>query len=108
MTKKTYYVNIATQEISQIPYGTNTQFTIEATDEEVFLLREKFNEVRSAEFSTYIRAHIPFVPYHNDPENDAYDEGLSGAYQMIYKLGTEETKAGMKREKIGEDYLEEK
>ncbi len=86
MIKRKYYVNIGTQEISQIPFGTNSEFVIQANDEEIFLLREKFNEIHDADMGTFVRAHIPFVPYHNDSQNDDYDSGLKGAYQMIYEL----------------------
>ncbi|SER99493.1 hypothetical protein SAMN04487944_114128 [Gracilibacillus ureilyticus] len=103
MNKKKYYVNIATQEISQIPYGTNTEFVINATDEEVFFLREKFNEIRDADMGAFVRAHIPFMPYHNDPQNDEYDSGLKGAYQMIYDLADNETKKAMQEANIGKE-----
>lgn len=92
MGKKTYYVNIGTHEISQIPYGENAMYTIEADEMEVFELRKRFNAINDAEVGTYIRSHIPFVPYHKDGENDAYDKGLHEAIQMIYQLGVEKTK----------------
>ncbi|WP_018934089.1 hypothetical protein [Gracilibacillus lacisalsi] len=95
MEKKTYYVNIASQEISQIPYGNNAEYTIQATDEEVFLLREKFNEIHEDDIGTFVRAHIPFVQYHQDPENDDYDTDLQNVMQMIYQLATPETKQAM-------------
>ncbi|KAB8131475.1 hydrolase [Gracilibacillus oryzae] len=103
MEKKKYYVNIGTQEISQIPYGTNAEFVIYANDEEIFLLREKFNEIRDADLSSYVRAHIPFIPYHNDPQNDDYDSGIKGAYQMIYNLADSATKTAMDDANIGKE-----
>ncbi|GAE94035.1 hypothetical protein JCM21714_3165 [Gracilibacillus boraciitolerans JCM 21714] len=103
MEKKTYYVNIGSQEISQIPYGANTEYTIEATDEEVFLLREKFNEIHEDDFGTYIRAHIPYVQYHDDRDNDKYDNDLQEALQMIYKLANQETKQAMEESNIGQE-----
>ncbi|SHM91423.1 hydrolase [Gracilibacillus kekensis] len=107
MEKRTYYVNIASQEISQIPYGTNTEYTIEATDEEVFLLREKFSEIHDDDFGTYIRAHIPFVQYHDDRDNDEYDRDLQDAFQMIYQLASPETKLAMEEANIGQKKNEE-
>ncbi|WP_163536607.1 hydrolase [Gracilibacillus sp. YIM 98692] len=95
MEKKKYYVNIGTQEISQIPYGNNDHIVIHATDEEVFNLREKFNEMHDAEIGTFVRAHIPFVPYHHDTQNDDYDRGIQEVMQMIYQLADAETKKAM-------------
>lgn len=90
--KKTYYVNIGTHEISQIPYGENAMYTIEADDMEIFQLRKKFNDIQDADAGTYIRSHVPFVPYHQDGENDAYDQGLQEVIDIIYELGTDKTK----------------
>ncbi|ENH97125.1 hypothetical protein J416_06737 [Gracilibacillus halophilus YIM-C55.5] len=92
MEKKKYYVNLGTQEISQMVYGNNNDFTIYATGEEVFLLREKFNDIHDADMRSYVRSHIPFTPYHNDPQNDDYDTGMTEVIQMIYQLGDEKTK----------------
>lgn len=92
MEKKKYYVNLQSKEISQIQYQNNNMFTIHATDEEVLLLRKKLVGADVAEFDTFWRAHVPIVPYHNDPSNDRYDRNLAEAYQMIYDLGDDQTK----------------
>ncbi|UOQ85353.1 hydrolase [Gracilibacillus salinarum] len=101
MEKKTYYVNIASQEISQIPFGNNASYTIQATDEQVFLLREKFNELHEDDFGTFVRSHIPYVQYHQDLENDEYDNDLKDVFQMLYQLATPETKQAMEESGIG-------
>ncbi|WP_430784641.1 hydrolase [Virgibacillus flavescens] len=90
--KKKYYVNMGAQEISQIKYGNNEEFIIYATDEEVILLRDKLNDMYDANTRAFFRAHVPIMAYHNDKSNDDYDIGLTGAYQMVYHLGDEETK----------------
>ncbi len=93
MEKKKYYVNLQSKEISQIQYQNNDMFTIEATDEEVLLLRKKLDGADVAEYDTFWRAHVPIVPYHNDPSNDRYDRNLREAYQMIYDLGDDATRS---------------
>ncbi|ASK62895.1 hydrolase [Virgibacillus phasianinus] len=92
MEKKKFYVNIGTQEISQIEYGNNQDFTINATDEEVLLLREKFNDMDQANFRAFFRAHVPIMSYHNDKSNHDYDGGMTGAFEMLYDLGDDQTK----------------
>ncbi|WP_186576444.1 hydrolase [Aquibacillus kalidii] len=92
MEKKKYYVNIGTQEISQVEFGNNNDFIIHANDEEVFLLREKMNEMYNADMNGFVRAHIPYVPYHNDESNDNYDDGLIDAFKMIHDLGDGKTR----------------
>ncbi|MRH44788.1 hydrolase [Aquibacillus halophilus] len=91
MEKKKYFVNIGTQEISQIEVGNNKDFTIHATDEEVFQLREKLTEMYDSDMVSFWRAHVPFVQYHNDESNDEYDDGIKKVFQMIHDLGDEST-----------------
>lgn len=93
MERKKYYVSIASTEISQIPYHNNDDFIIYATDHEVRMLREKMNNMYDANLGAFWRAHVPIVPYHNDQPNDDYDKGITEAFQMIYDLGDEKTKA---------------
>ncbi|WP_071393768.1 hydrolase [Bacillus tuaregi] len=90
--KKTYYIEIASESISQSATDSPWNFKIEANDEEIRQLREYFNQSESTEIGNFIRAHIPFREYHNDPDNDRYDENLKYIYQTIHKLGDAEAK----------------
>ncbi|OCA91460.1 hydrolase [Bacillus sp. FJAT-27225] len=90
--KKTYYISIATGEISQSATSSPWNFKIEATDEEIIQLREYFDENYNNELSTYVRAHIPYVEYHHDKANDAYDDMMQKIYSLIYELGDNEAK----------------
>ncbi|OEH92109.1 hydrolase [Bacillus solimangrovi] len=92
MEKKKYYVAVGPREISQVKDYALNQFEIEATDNEIAMLREVFDDAYSADWLSYWRAHIPYVQYHHDKENDMYDRDLMKAYQMIYELGSNETK----------------
>ncbi|WLR50309.1 hydrolase [Bacillus tianshenii] len=92
MEKKTYYVAVGAREISQIrDYGLN-QFEIQATEDEIFRLREVFDEAYSADWLSFWRSHVPYVQYHHDKENDMYDDDMKQVFQMIYEFGTPETK----------------
>ncbi|WP_337969980.1 hydrolase [Virgibacillus salexigens] len=93
MEKKKYYVNMGTGEISKLKYDNNEDFVIHATDDEIVLLREKLNEADASGIRTFFRAHIPVVPYHNDPSNDEFDNELMEAYRMVYQLGDEQAKS---------------
>ncbi|MFZ3576815.1 hydrolase [Virgibacillus sp. DJP39] len=93
MEKKKFFINMGTQEISQVKSGNNESFIIHATGDEVTLLREKMNDMDSANTRAFFRAHVPIMSYHNDQSNDDYDMGMTGAFQMIYELGNDQTKA---------------
>ncbi|SFB18343.1 MULTISPECIES: hydrolase [unclassified Bacillus (in: firmicutes)] len=90
--KKTYYINIGSGEIMQSATSSTWNFKIEANDEEIIQLREYFDQNYSTEWQNFFRAHVPYVQYHYDRENDAYDETLKKVYGMIYDLGDEEAK----------------
>ncbi len=90
--KKTYYIKVNTGEITQSATDSAWDFKIEATDEEIISLREFFDNNYSNEWKTFFRAHVPFMEYHNDKENDAYDDTIKKVYGMIYQLGDEEAK----------------
>jgi hypothetical protein len=96
MEKKTYYISVANGEISQIKDGSPHEFEIEATNEEIKQLREIFDDAYEADWTSFWRAHIPFLEYHNDKPNDVYDEDILQAYSIIYKLGKEETRNHIK------------
>lgn len=95
MDKQTYYVNVGSREIAQEPYGNKASFTIEATKEEIRLLRAKMDAMQEADFTSFWRAHVPFVPYHKDSSTATYDTEMAEAFQMIHDLGGEETKADL-------------
>lgn len=92
MDKRKFYVSIDSQEISEYKAGNNHAYVIYGGPEDIIRLREVFDELQDAEFSTFWRAHVPFKEYHHDEYNDSYDESLMRAYKMIYELGDEETK----------------
>ncbi|KAB2338910.1 hydrolase [Cytobacillus depressus] len=91
--KKTYYIKVETGEITQSTTDSAWDFKIEATDEEITSLREYFDHNYSNEWKSFVRAHIPFMEYHNDKDNDAYDKTIKKVYGMIYELGDEEARS---------------
>lgn len=91
--KKTYYVNLTTREITDTPYGNEQPFVIEASDAEIELLRKKMDNMYEEDLLSFVRAHIPFQPYHVNNPSDQFDQEFMEAYEMIYQLGDDETKA---------------
>lgn len=90
--KKTYYIDIGSGEITQSSTASTWSFKIEANDEEITQLREEFDYNYSEGVQNFLRAHIPFVEYHNDKENHTQDRSLVRIYEMIHQLGDDETK----------------
>ncbi|BAC14277.1 hydrolase [Oceanobacillus iheyensis] len=92
MDKQKYFISVGEGEISQVRYQNNDDFVIYATEDEITLLRSKFEDMHESSFDSFKRAHIPFMPYHNDEANDMYDNTMTEAFQLLYDLGDEKTK----------------
>lgn len=90
--KKTYYIDIGSGSISQSRSSSPWSYKIEANDEEIILLREYFDQNYSTEWKNFFRAHVPYLQYHYDRENDDYDETMVKIYKLIYELGDIEAK----------------
>lgn len=106
MERKTYYISLAEGSISQVSTASSWDYQIQATDDEITQLREIFDQNYSSDWQGFWRAHIPFVQYHYDRENDAYDNGLQQAFKMIYELGDEATKSHIKDQGLMDDIIE--
>lgn len=89
---KTYYVSVQSLTIMERQGDGPYEFEINATKEQVDQLNEIFEKMKTADQQAYWSSHVPFIPYHEDKENDTYDLHLRNAYRLIYELGTEETK----------------
>jgi hypothetical protein len=90
--KKTYYIDVGTGEISLSQTSSTWSYKIQANDEEITQLRELFDQNYSTEWKNFFRAHVPYVEYHYDRENDAYDQTIQQVYGMLHQLGDQEAK----------------
>ncbi|NHM32257.1 hydrolase [Neobacillus terrae] len=86
-----YYLDIATGEIMMDPNWDWT-FRLQATDDEIDLLREMLDEEYETDWEAFSRAHVPFLEYHKSSPNNEYDDRMVYIYAMIYKLGDAEAK----------------
>ncbi|MBY6036441.1 hydrolase [Fictibacillus nanhaiensis] len=92
MEKRPYYVNVEGGEILPIKTASSFQFEISASDEDVRKLAKMFDEMESTANDTFVRTHLPYVPYSNDRDNDRYDHKLQEVYRFIHDLGQDETR----------------
>ncbi|EKN65972.1 hypothetical protein BABA_17552 [Neobacillus bataviensis LMG 21833] len=91
--KKSYYIDVGTGHITSNATSSTWSYKIQATDEEITQLRELFNQNYSTEWKNFFRTHIPYLEYHHDKENDAYDSTIHQVYGMLHKLGDDEAKS---------------
>ncbi|TDF92803.1 hypothetical protein [Paenibacillus piri] len=91
MDKRTYYISVQARTIMVNQGDAAYEFEIEATQEDIDKLQDLFEMMNEYDEGTFIRSHVPGVPYHHDSDNDAYDDTLKEIYSMIGRLGTKET-----------------
>lgn len=90
--KKTYYIDVGTGGISRSATASTWSYKIEATDAEISQLRALMDQNHTTEWKNFFRAHVPYVQYHYDRQNDAYDSTIQQIYGMLYQLGDAEAK----------------
>jgi hypothetical protein len=90
--KKIYYIDISSGEITQSASDSPWNYQIEATSEEIQTLRTYFDQNEKADLLNFFRAHIPFLEYHFDKENNVQDHQLKQIFQFIYQYGSDDTK----------------
>lgn len=91
MATKRYYVSVQAGTILENKGEAAYELEIDATDFEVKLLEDLFQQMHSADYHSFWRAHVLAVPYHLDEENDTYDKLLQQVYTILYQNGTPET-----------------
>lgn len=99
MEKQPYYLSIAQREIHSRPDVSPWSFRVFASEKEIRELRTMMNTLYDAEVGTFIRAHIPAVPYHQDSDNDQYDAKLQEIYEKVYELGDDEAREYVKTQR---------
>ena len=103
--RKTYYISVQANSITQQIGDTSFEFEIQATEKEISQLQELFDGKEEADDYAFFRAQVPWVVYHNDKPNDAYDYYLTQAYRMIHTLGTPETRHQIESMNVLQDQL---
>ncbi len=90
--KRNYYVSVQSSSIVKHRGDMSYEFEILATEDEAQELQRLLDSKDQAENGTYLRSHVPFLPYHNDASNDKYDEAIMTVYRKLHELGTSETR----------------
>ncbi|AST94881.1 MULTISPECIES: hypothetical protein [Shouchella] len=99
MGRKRYFVTIdmAMMRLSTTKTPDNTiQYEIYATDEEADKIKALLEQIRSEDFREEQVFQHPFQEKKADQEKEATQNELQELYQIIYDLGTIETKEVVK------------
>ena len=91
MEKRKYYVKVGSGEVLPDKTLSEWEFEIDATPQEARQLEGLFDMTDNESFTNFFKAHVPLREYYEE-ENIPYDKKLQQVYQLLYDLGTEETK----------------
>lgn len=106
MEKQIYYVTVDVgthvgQIRDQIDLNDpHYDFEIEATEEEIHQLEKLFERIQEKDVSTFALAHLPYETKERAQKSREEDDYITQVFQMIYRLGTEETKQRMRQSKM--------
>ena len=67
--KNTYYISVARGEILRSGTDSPYEFVVHATDNEITQLRYLFDAAEEVGWDGFLRAHVPYVQYHDDEPN---------------------------------------
>ncbi|GGD69617.1 hypothetical protein [Paenibacillus nasutitermitis] len=91
MTPQTYYVSITSGTIEREPSNTD-QLAIQASEDQLDVLKHKLDKEIFTNEITSLRAVIPFKSADHDKSEEQYSEDIRDLYTYIYQIGTPETK----------------
>ena len=92
--RKTYYVSVAAGQVLEDPEVAPYELAIEATEQERDGLKALFAEISSMDEASMVHFHSsPFGTASLDEINQGYEGLIQQIYTLIYRLGTDETRA---------------
>ncbi|AYC29915.1 transposase [Paenisporosarcina cavernae] len=86
------YLSVSHNQWYLTPTESPWEFEMDIPREHLFVLDKLMHPIGHLEWSNFIRAQTPYIPYHLDPENDALDYRLKRLYAFIHTYVNEEGK----------------
>ncbi|APC48642.1 hypothetical protein [Virgibacillus halodenitrificans] len=91
--RKHYFVTVDTQDIREVSLpGSGIEYEIIADHNEIEQLNELFMKKDKNEKKAMSFLAKPFDEWGADDERNAYDDHMMRIFQMLYELGTDDTK----------------
>lgn len=91
--KKKYFVHVDAKEIYETSIQERIEYEVFATPNEIKEIEELFTKMKKDDINALKYLFSPFDEQAVDNKRHNYDEHLMAVYQLIYKLGTAETKS---------------
>lgn len=92
LEKKLYYVSLKSKSIQKTPTLTESQYEISATKPEIERLKKYLDRTEEYEHNEGRFMINPLSQHENAEATQQYKEDLNTILNMLYDLGTQETK----------------
>ncbi|MCZ2260714.1 transposase [Sporosarcina sp. G11-34] len=92
MSKHKMYVSVVNQKVYSRPEDSLWEYEVEVPQEYVKIFNGLFKQTEELEWRNFLRAHLPFIPYHNDRDNHEIDLRTQKVYALIHEFTDTESK----------------
>lgn len=89
--KRKYYVSLSNKKILPVPVDASSEFEVEIDRTFVSVFERLFKQMDDLEMRNFLRAHLPYIPYHNDKNNHDIDLRTQKIYAMIHEFSDPST-----------------
>ncbi len=86
------YVSVVHQQVYHHPDDSPWEYEVNVTEEYVPVFHRLFHQVDRLEFRNFLRAHLPYVPYHYDKDNHDIDTRTMKVYALIHEFTDDKSK----------------
>ena len=100
--RKTYYVSLDKETITEVSIPDTAEYEIEATQEELAVFRTILDRNKKENFWFGMKNLVitPFAEDDVEDKREQMDDNLMAAFQFIYDHGTEKTKRDLEEARI--------
>lgn len=92
MKKYKLYVSLTDQRIYTYPDDAPWEYEIAVPKDYIPVFYRLFEQMKELEWRNFYRAHLPYIPYHNDKNNHDIDLRNKKVYALIHEFSNDETK----------------
>ena len=92
MEKYKMYVSVVNQQVYHQPDDSPWEYEVDVTKEYIPIFHRLFHQMDRLEVRNFLRAHLPYVPYHYDKDNHDIDVRTMKVYALIHEFTDDKTK----------------
>lgn len=86
------YVSIVHQQVYHHPDDSPWEYEVHVTEEYVPVFHRLFHQMDRLEIRNFLRAHLPYIPYHYDQDNRDIDLRTMKVYALIHEFTDDKSK----------------